>query len=44
MENGCVDDSENNSASTLCHTPGFVTLDLCPLKLAWLMLAVATQF
>ncbi|CAL8333193.1 unnamed protein product [Arctogadus glacialis] len=39
----CVDDTENNSASSLRHSPGFVTRDLCPLKLACLMLAVATQ-
>ncbi|CAL8252377.1 unnamed protein product [Boreogadus saida] len=42
-DKGCVDDTENNSASSLRHSPGFVTRDLCPLKLACLMLAVATQ-
>ncbi|CAL8248083.1 unnamed protein product [Merluccius merluccius] len=42
-EKGCVDDGENNSAPSLHHSLGFMTLDLFPLKLACLLLVVATQ-
>ncbi|KAK0147486.1 Netrin-G2 [Merluccius polli] len=42
-EKGCVDDGENNSAPSLHRSLGFMTLDLFPLKLACLLLVVATQ-
>ncbi|KAG7282406.1 hypothetical protein CRUP_029727 [Coryphaenoides rupestris] len=43
VEKGCVEEGENNSASSLHHWLGLMTLDLCPLKLACLLLAVAAQ-